>query len=307
MHFRRLDLNLLVALDALLAERNITQAGKRLYLTQSAMSGSLARLREFFDDPLLVAAGRKMVLTPLAERLAGPVHDLLVRARATIELQPTFDPTTSRRHFRLMMSDYVGAVMMADAVRLAAERAPGVTFDIVHNNIEAPEETLERAEIDLLIMPVDYLSPGHPHEVLFEDEYVCIAWRGNDRVDETLTVEQYLAAGHVGARFGGIRSTAIDDWFVQHSGVARRMEVFGMNLTSIPQLVVGTRRIATMHRRLAELFATQLPIRLLPPPFTVPPLAEALQWHSAFGQDPGLLWLRALLREVAGSATPVRG
>lgn len=302
MHFRRLDLNLLVALDALLTERNITQAGKRLFLTQSAMSGSLARLREFFDDPLLVAAGRKMVLTPLAERLAGPVHDLLVLARATIELQPQFDAATSRRHFRLMMSDYVGAVLMADALRLAAARAPGVTFELVHNNTESPAETLERAEVDILVMPVDFLSREHPHEELFADDYVCIACRDNPEVGDGLTVEQYLAAGHVGARLGGIRTTAIDDWFVQQSGVKRRMEVLAMNFASVPQFVVGTRRLATVHRRLAELFATQLPLRVLPAPFTIPPLAEAMQWHSAFDQDPGLKWLRTLLHAAAGAA-----
>src|SRR5215472_18123748 len=116
MHFRQLDLNLLVALDALLMERNITEAGRRLHVTQSAMSGSLGRLREYFGDELLVQIGRKMVPTPLAETLAEPVREILLKVKATVDARPGFDPATSTRRFSLMMSDYVSTVLMNEVV-----------------------------------------------------------------------------------------------------------------------------------------------------------------------------------------------
>jgi LysR family nod box-dependent transcriptional activator len=304
MHFRRLDLNLLVALDALLTERNITQAGRRLHLTQSAMSGALARLREFFGDELLVQVGRKMVPTALATTLQQPVHDLLLKVRATLETRPEFDPATARRHFRLIMSDYVSTVLMTEVARRAEQLAPHVTFEIISNNMDAPVEMLERADVDLLVMPIEFVSKDHPKDVLFEDRYVCLVSSDHEAVGDALTVDQYLALGHVGVIFGRARAPAVDQWFVERSGLQRRVEVYAMNFGSIPQFVVGTKRVATVHRRLAEIFVRQLPLRMVRAPLDLPPLVEALQWHSAFDQDPGTRWLRALLKDCAGGVAP---
>lgn len=310
MHYRRLDLNLLVALDALLSERNITQAGRRLHLTQSAMSGALARLREFFGDELLVQVGRRMVPTALALTLQQPVHDLLLQVRATLETRPEFDPATANRNFRLMMSDFVSTVLLTEVTRRAERVAPNVTFELIANNMDAPVEYLERADVDLLIMPIEFVSKDHPKDVLFEDRYVCIVSADNESVGETLGLDQYLEMGHVGVLFGRVRAPAVDQWFVERSGLERRIEVYAMNFGSIPQFVVGTRRIATVHRRLAEIFVRQLPLRIVPAPLDLPPLVEAVQWHSAFDQDPGTRWLRNLLKETAsnvGGGTPTGG
>ncbi len=134
MHFEQLDLNLLVALDALLTERSITAAGVRVHLTQSAMSGALSRLREFFNDELLTQVGRKMVPTPLGESLAEPVRQILLQVRATINTKPGFDPATSARHFSVMMSDYVDTVLMSEVLRRAEAVAPRVRFNLVSND-----------------------------------------------------------------------------------------------------------------------------------------------------------------------------
>jgi DNA-binding transcriptional LysR family regulator len=299
MHFRRLDLNLLVALDALLTDRSITQAGRRLHLTQSAMSGALARLREFFGDEILVQVGRRMVPTPLAASLEQPVHELLLQIRATLESRPGFDPTTAERHFRLMMSDFVSTVLLTEVIRRAETLAPRVTFEVISNNVDDPVETLERADVDLLMMPVDFVSKNHPHEVLFEDRYVCIVSADHPDVGDTLTLEQYLALGHVGVHFGTQRAPSLDQWFVSRSGLERRVDVTAMNFASIPQFVVGTKRVATVFDRLARSFAKQLPLRILPAPLEIPPIVEAVQWNKAFDADPGTLWMRQLLRQTA--------
>jgi DNA-binding transcriptional LysR family regulator len=301
MHFHRLDLNLLVALDALLTERSITQAGRRLHLTQSAMSGALARLREFFGDELLVQVGRRMVPTALAESLQQPVHDLLLQIRATIETRPGFDPATSTRHFRLVMSDFVSIVLMTDAIRRAERLAPHVTFELISNNLDNPAELLERADADVLIMPQDFVSRDHPREVLFEDRYVCIVSADNDEVGSALPAEQYLRMGHVAVTFGRGRAPTLDQWFVSRAGHDRRVEVYAMNFASVPQFVVGTRRVATVFERLAELYVRQVPLKIVATPFDMPPIVEALQWHSAFDRDPGTIWLRELLKETAGT------
>ena len=299
MHFEQLDLNLLVAFDALLTERSITAAGVRVHLTQSAMSGALSRLREFFNDELLTQVGRKMVPTPLGESLAEPVRQILLQIKATINATPAFDPATSTRHFSVMMSDYVDTVLMSEVLRLAEAVAPRVRFNVVANDVGAPTEFLERADVDLLIMPREYLSDKHPHEDLYTDGYACIVWRDNPLIGDSLTKEQYLAMGHVVLQFGRGRIPVQDEWFLTNLGVTRRIEVRAMNFNSVPQHVVGTKRIATIHRRLADHYARYLPLRILTPPYELPSLTEAVQWHSLFQEDAGNRWLRMLMKQVA--------
>src|ERR1035438_2905149 len=142
-----LDLNLLVALDALFAEKSVSRAGERLHLSQSATSGALARLREVFHDQLLVPVGRKMVLTPVAEALVEPVRDFLLQAEAILNNHPVFDPASSTRKFRLLMSDYVEIMLMTEALPRMEQFAPGIRFEFV-SNFEGGFEALDRGEID---------------------------------------------------------------------------------------------------------------------------------------------------------------
>src|SRR3954464_7975342 len=130
MRYQRIDLNLLIALDALLAERNVTRAAERMHMTQSAMSGVLARLREYFDDQLLVPVGRAMKLTPRAESLIEPVRDILLKVDSTLGVRPEFEAATAQRHFVLIASDYVSNVLLAEVLRRIALVAPGLSFDV---------------------------------------------------------------------------------------------------------------------------------------------------------------------------------
>jgi LysR family transcriptional regulator, nod-box dependent transcriptional activator len=301
MHFRNLDLNLLVALDALLTEKSITRAGKRLHLTQSAMSGALARLREYFGDEILVQVGRRMVPTPRGESLAEPVRNALLNIQATIATQTRFDPATSRRHLRLMMSDYVATVLMSSALPLLEQRAPRIRLEVLSNDVESVADELERGSVDFLILPEQYLLKDHPSETLFEDEFACVAWKDNPLIPASgkLSLEDYLSLGHVVAQFGTARGVMFDEWVVGRMRVERRVEVIVMNFASIFPAIVGTRRVATVHRRLAQYYAQYLPIRLLDVPLEVPRLAELIQWHRHFDSDSGILWVREVLREAA--------
>jgi DNA-binding transcriptional LysR family regulator len=302
MDFDGLDLNLLVALDALFAEKSVSRAGERLHLSQSATSGALARLREAFHDPLLVQVGRRMTLTPLAEGLVQPVRDFLLQAETILNNNPGFNPSASTRKFRLMMSDYVETVVMTEALPRLQHLAPGIGLELL-SNVEGTSEPLERGEVDLTIMPTRYLVPGHPSEPLFDDEFVCLAWSGNSRIKRHLSLDTYLSLGHVVVRFGRLQQLpTFDEWFVERFGHQRRIEVVTTAFNLVPQLLIGTSRVATLHRRLANFYQRYLPLKLVAPPLEIPRLEECMQWHRSRDRDPGTVWLRSILKSaLAGS------
>jgi len=293
-----LDLNLLVALDALFAEKNVSRAGERLHLSQSATSGALARLRDVFHDPLLVPVGRRMVMTPVAEALVEPVRNLLLQAEAILNNDPVFDPGSSTRKFRILMSDYVETVLLAEALPRIEQFAPSIRFEFI-SNVEGGFDALDRGEIDLSISPSIRLSKEHPSEPLFEDEFTCVVWSGNRLVKSAVSLGEYLNLGHVVVRFGKNQElTTFDEWFLERYGHERRVEIVTTAFNMVPHLLVGTSRIATLHRRLALSYQRYLPLRVIKPPFDIPVLQESMQWHKSRDRDPGTSWLRSLLKSV---------
>jgi len=297
MRFNHLDLNLLVGLDALLSEKSTTRASRRLNLSQSATSGVLARLRDYFKDELLVPVGRNLVLTPLAVSLIEPVRDVLLHIQRTIEIRPEFDPATASREFRIFASDFVSTVLLGELGRRISAEAPGISIDISPTTSN-PAEQLERGEVELVILPRTYMSELKPTELLFEESYTCIVWNNNTLVGDKLSPEEYMALGHVSSRFGGAL-TSFEEHFLRDSGYERRIEVSTTNFTSLPHFVIGTNRIATMHTRLARMLACYYPIRLIAPPIAFPTLEMCMQWNCFLDRDPSHIWLRQLLVEIA--------
>ena len=305
MDLQRFDLNLLVALDALLTEKNVTRAGRRMNLSQSAMSGALARLRGFFQDELLVSVGRRLVLTPLADDLVQPLRDVLLQVHGTITTKPRFDPASSERRFSIAVSDYVTSVLMIDLLRHVKAEAPKITFELRPVG-QCAVEDLERGDLDFLIAP-EYLAPVHPTEVLFEDTHTCIAWTKNPHVGSSISLDQYLQLGHVIVRVGEGAAANHDERVLRRLNHRRIVEVVTPTFDLAPQLVVGTHRIATVPTRLACKYAKFLPLKLLPLPVEISPILEKLQWHRAHSQDPAHTWLRtqfqAAVARVSGHNT----
>jgi len=304
MDLHLFDLNLLVALDALLRECNVTQAGNRLNLSQPAMSGALARLRGHFQDELLVSVGRRMVRTPLGDALVEPVRDILLQVRGALESRSGFDPATSTRHLKIAASDYVIAILMADALRRVRCEAPHITFDLRPLGPRA-EEGLDNADLDFLIAPASAEFEAHASEVLFEDTFTCVAWSGNSAVGDTLSPEDYLSLGHVVVNVGESPVGNIDEVYLRRTKRRRRVEIATPSFFLAPQLVVGTDRIATITTRLALKYAEILPIKLVPLPIEIPVLVEVLHWHRAHHQDPAHLWFRQVLK-AAVAALPTK-
>jgi DNA-binding transcriptional LysR family regulator len=304
MRFNKLDLNLLVALDALLSEQSISRAGEKIHLSQSAMSNALARLREYFEDELLVQVGRKMEPTPRAEALRDHVRDILVRIDATVAAQPEFVPAEANRLFRMFVSDYTMTTLMPHLFKLAYQQAPGIRFDL-RPQIAYPHRVLERGEADLLIIPKEYCSADHPAEVLLEETFCCVLWDQSPLAQGEMTRERYMAAGHVVVQVGD-GQTALEDWFMQRLGIVRRVEASTYSFVSPAYLLAGTDRIATMHRRLAIEASRSLPIVLRDVPVAVPTMEQAIQWHKHRTSDPGLTWLRGLLKAAVAAMDKAR-
>jgi DNA-binding transcriptional LysR family regulator len=298
MNLNRLDLNLLVAFDALLETRSITHAAERLHLSPSATSGALSRLRKFFNDELLTQIGRRMVPTPLGESLKDSVRDCLLHVQATVEIRPQFDAATATRNFTLMMSDYVAMVLMPRVLQHLQLEAPGVRIELLATANE-PWEALKRGEIDFLVLPQPFVREGHPMESLFEDDYVCVCWSGNPLVGDTISLEQCLSMGHVVARLGTQRPPTVDAWFFERYGHARRVEVIATTFGSVPHLLIGTNRLSFMHRRLALAYREALPLKIVSCPVVMPRLVEMIQWHKYRDADPARRWLTGVLKAAA--------
>ena len=300
MRFKKLDLNLLVALDALLQERNISRAAERVNLSQPAMSNALGRLREYFGDELLIPVGRQMMLTPRAESLQQPVREILLRVDSDVVAPALFDPATSIRSFSMLVSDFTTTVFMPPLLRALYAAAPNVQIHL-EPQARMPHELLEEGEADFLIIPMQYVSSLHPCVPLFEDDYVVVSWEDHPTIRDSLSREQYLQAGHVVSSFGsgGSRNLPVlEGWFLEREGIARKIEVTASTMAALPSLVVGTARLATVHRRIAMHAQQHLPIRIWPSPMKIPNLVQMLQWNKVREDDPGLRWIRDLCLEV---------
>jgi LysR family transcriptional regulator, nod-box dependent transcriptional activator len=299
MRFHGLDLNLLVALDALLTHQNVTRAAEQLNLSQSALSGALARLREHFDDELVVPIGRRMEPTPLARTLAEPLHEILLKTKSLVTTTPSFDPATSNRRISLIASDYSTEVLMLDLLTEIAQEAPGIKVMLEEHTTETFEK-FNRGEINLRIIPKPFAFEGHPHQHLFDERYVCLAWKENKEIGELLTLDQYRSLPHVVRFSRGALQTTFDQQVLDQAGLSRHVSISVPLFTLVPRLVAGTQRIATVHARLAELYARSLPLRILAPPIAFPILTEVLEWHYHEEDDPCLAWFRkAIVRRAA--------
>jgi LysR family nod box-dependent transcriptional activator len=181
-------------------------------------------------------------------------------------------------------------VVLAGALQRIAHLAPDLTFEFLPVE-DSPMGRLERGEADLWVTLDHAASPDHPSELLFEDDYVVVAWEGNSAIRDRLDKTLYFDLGHVSTRFGKTRQPAFEEWFLQSLQAKRRIEVVSPSFSMAPSFLVGTDRIATMHRRLAEIAVRSWPLRIYPTPMEIPPVRQVAQWNRSSATDPGLRWL----------------
>jgi LysR family nod box-dependent transcriptional activator len=298
MRLRGLDLNLLLVLDALLALRSVTAAAQKLNVTQPTMSGSLARLREHFEDQLLARAGQSMELTPLGEMLRLPVREALERAELVVTMRPEFDPAHGIRHFNMSASDGTLQSLLVDVVQEAARRAPGITLRVTPPDPVGMLDRLRRHQLDFIFTIDGTLLPDHPTALVICERFVCIAWKGNRRVRKGLTMPLFMELGHAVARFGDAQVAGSDQRALEAAGIQRREEVVCTTPLMLGPLITGTERIATLPTRLAQRQAAIFPLTLMEPPMDLPPLQIIMQWHRSREQDGATVWMRDLVLEI---------
>ena len=297
MRFKNLDLNLLVALDTLIRVRNVSRAAEEMFITQSAMSNALGRLRQYFDDPLLIQVGRTMELSPLAVALEPALRDIIVRIEVAVVSTPSFVPEESTRNFNLVVSDYTLHTIMPPFIAKLAERAPGITVNLQPQQAH-PHVLLDRGEADLLIAPTIFCSSNHPSEVLLEDSICCVVDSSGKWARNGLTKESFETAGHIIMQPPNGGESFVQRIF-DKAGIKTRIEITTYSFSSRPRLVIGSDRIALVQRKLAEKLQGVGGISIIDPPFAVPKLEQSIHWHSYRTRDTALLWIREQLREVA--------
>lgn len=296
MRFRNLDLNLLAALDKLIRLKSVSRAADELAITQSAMSNALARLRLYFDDPLLVPVGRRMELTPRAEALAAPLRDILVRIEAAVATPPGFDPATAAREVSVMVSDYSLSTVVPPFVRRVAQAAPGLRLNLKPQRTY-PGQQLEQGEADLLIAPQIYASPDHPSEPLLTDPLVCVMDAANPAA-AALDLDTFARLPHV-AMVPPVGGESFAARLLRDAGIAVNVVVTTFSFVSLGDLVRGTDRVALVQGRLARRIAQGGGVVVVNPPVQMAPLEQCVQWHSMRDKDPGLAWLRHELHAAA--------
>jgi LysR family transcriptional regulator, transcriptional activator of nodD3 and syrA len=292
------DLNLLVVLDVLLAERSVTKAAKRLGLSQSAVSNALARLRESLDDVLLVRAANAMVPTSRALALQREVRDALDRIGHAIGGGATFDPKTAHRSFVIAATDYVQFVLLGALVERVRRTAPGVSLQIVSPARDFPWTGLEAGSVDLLLAGnrADPVPRGLHRRWLFRDHLVCMLRAGHRYATGTLTLDRYLELDHIEAL--PIGAVGLADEILSALGRTRRIVLTVPHFLIAPFVVMQSDCCFTLAHRIAQPLAELLPLRPLPVPFGTHRVAIGALWHDRAHGDPAHRWLRRMVIET---------
>jgi DNA-binding transcriptional LysR family regulator len=294
----RIDLNLLVYLDALLSERSVTRAAARAGIGQSAMSHNLARLRELFGDELLTRGPEGMRLTPRATTLLEPVQTMLAQVEALVSRDETFDPATAVRTFRLGLPDSIEILIMPALLARIREVAPGIHLRL--HNIDASRllEDLDADEVDLTIS-YEVFQPWqfqHKRRKLFTETWLCMFNAKKTGITPPISLQDFVRLPHVLTSLRPGRSVrgVVDD-ALEKLGLRRTIALTTPRFLAVPSLVARAPVIVTMEARLARLFAAEYGLSLSPLPVQLREVTVSLLWHRSYDHDPAHAWLRDLL------------
>lgn len=306
MNLRRLDLNLLVALDALLRTRHVTRAGQALGIGQPGMSAALARLRQLFGDDLLVKQGSGMRPTARALELEPELRRVLREVERLVTDREEFLPGDSRRSFTIRMSDLLSLLILPGVAERLARAAPGIALETVHLSPEATLDALETNRVDLAVSTGLAVPKSIEAETLHDDEVVVLARAGHPAAAGIAAMDGFLGLRHV-----KIAQSPIDDRFADRqlaeAGLARTVALTVPHWLVVPEIVAGSDLVATMPLSIARRFAGDGRIALHRPPFEHTAFRWSLYWHRRHHGDRGHGWLRGLVREVGRDAFAGRG
>jgi DNA-binding transcriptional LysR family regulator len=298
----RIDLNLLIHLDALLTERSVTRAAARVGIGQSAMSHNLARLRELFGDELLTRGSDGMRLTPRAVTLLEPVRTMLAQVEALVSPDQAFDPATVVRTFRFGLPDSMEILIMPALLARMREVAPGIHLRLYNFDASRLFDDLDADEMDLAI-GYGTLQQGqfhHKRRKLFTDPYLCMFNAEKTGIAPPISLDDYVRLPHVLTSLRPGRSVrGVVDEALEKLGLRRSVALTTPRFLTVPSLVARTPVIVTMQARLARLFAAEFGLSLSPPPVELSEVTVSLLWHASYDHDPAHTWLREQVIQLA--------
>ena len=307
MNISKIDLNLLVYLDVLLREKNVTRAACQLNITQPAMSNGLKRLRALFNDPILVRTSDGMVPTERAKAIGPAISKILLNLEETLQNEDNFDEASSRRVFRIMSSDYAASTLIPPLLKQLSQKAPNITIDIMTPS-DVTFHDVEAGKIDMAINRFEELPQSFHQKTVWKDTFSCIVGANNPIIND-FNIANYLAAKHVWVAktgFGvgvGMDTTNFSnlgwvDEALAKLGRKRDIKAYTRNYHVAMQLALEGDLIATLPTRSAMLHKKDPNYKILPPPFEIPEIDLKMIWSPLLHHDSSHIWFRQLVIET---------
>ncbi len=313
MDIRKMDLNLLLAFDALMQDGNLTRAGFRLGLSQPSMSHALSRLRAISGDPLFVRVPTGMEPTAFAKQIAGTVKDGLAMLQGALEGASVFDPATCDRTFQLLMSDIGELVYLPRLITRLNTVAPGVNLRVLQLPRESYHTAFTSGEADLALGFLPALKAGFYQQRLFVDSYVCLARTDHPRVGGSLTLKQFSEESHIliepaGSRYSNISlqssTTTFIERYLANKGLSRRIALRVPHFMVVPEIVQQTDLLATVPSYVMAFIPAMPRIKMLRLPVETPRFEIKQFWHQRSHNDVANKWLRGVIAELFVSRKP---
>lgn len=297
MDFRHFDLNLIVVLDALLDERSVTGAARRLKTSQPTVSFSLQKLRDILGDPLFIRTARGMEPTPRALEMRDAVRSVLATVEDQLLSARTFDPATSDIPVTVSTSDVGELVFLPKLLRHLRAIAPQMTVRSVTMGPQRLAEALAGGQVDLALGYFPDLAGGIYQQGLFEHPFACLVRGDHPTIGSTLSLEEFVQAEHAVVNAEG-RSQEIFENEMQARGIHRRIALSTPHFMGMPLLIATSDLIVTVPKAVATAWIGRANLKMLPPPVTVPPIALKQFWHRRFHADPRGVWLRGVIADL---------
>jgi len=298
MDLRRLDLNLLLVLDALFDEQSVTGAARRLKLSQPTVSVSLAKLRAALDDELFIRSANGMTPTPRALRLREPVRRIIETVIGEILPAERFDPLTVQRPFTLCLSDIGEMIFLPKLINHLRQVSPHAQVTSVSLRPEELARALEAGQVDLALGYFPDLKAGIHQQGLFDHAFTCLVRRDHPRIrDGRLDWETFLELDHMVVSADG-RSQEIFERAMQAQNATRRVALRTPHFMSAPLIIAKSEMVITVPKAVGLVWAERADLQLLEPPIAIPPIPLKQFWHRRFNEDGRLTWLRAVVAEL---------
>lgn len=308
MNINKIDLNLLVYLDVLLREQNVTRAANQLSITQPAMSNGLKRLRELLNDPVLVRTSDGMVPTERAKELQPTVRGILLTLEETLQPTKEFEPQESTRVFRIMASDYAASTLIPPLLKRLREEAPHTSIDIMTPS-DVTFHDVENGKVDMAINRFDELPQSFHQKTVWRDSFSCLVNSANPII-EKFNLDTYLRAQHIWVSKTGfgvgvgmdpqdVQKLGWVDEALSNIGKKREISVFTRNYHVAMHLAKEEDLVVTLPTRAAELYRDNESMEILDPPFPIPALELKMIWSPLLHRDTSHNWLRQQITDIS--------